>query len=752
MRKLMWFTLGFGAACAWGAFIGSWYSAIVIAAVLLTGAFAFAGRWFKDLRPAAVVCVGILLGMGWFCLFDAVRLNDARVLDGERKTVTITCADFSRETKYGYAVDGIIELDGSSYEVQVYLDPTDEPLLLEPGSGLSGEFRFSVTTDGEPGDSTYYQGNGVFLVAYQRGEIHITPAAKESLRTVAAKLRGNIIALLESAFSADTAPYAKALLLGDGSDISYEVDTAFKVSGIRHIIAVSGLHVSILFSVVYLLSGKRRVLTALLGIPSLLLFAAVAGFIPSITRACIMQCLMIIALLLDREYDPPTALSFAALVIMALNPLVVTSVSFQLSVGCMVGIFLFSARIREWILSDKCLGDAKGKGISARLKRWFAGSVSVTLGAMVVTTPLCAWHFGTVSLIGIVTNLLTLWVVTYVFYGIMAVCLLGTFWLTAANWVAYVVSWGIRYVILAAKLLSRIPMAAVYTASIYTVLWLVFCYVLVILFLCMRKKRPAVFACCIVILLCASMLASWIEPLRDECRVTVLDVGQGQCVLLQSRGKTYMVDCGGKGGARTADEAAQMLLSQGISKLDGVIITHYDADHCEAAANLLTRVDAEYVLMPNAIDTSGIKDQICAATAGKTVFVEETMQLTFDGVKLTVVPSAMLNSDNESGLCVLFQTENCAILITGDRNGFGERLLMRSIEIPELDVLIVGHHGAADSACEELLAATTPELAIISVGKDNHYGHPAEQTLDRLVAFGCIIYRTDLQGTIIIRR
>jgi competence protein ComEC len=112
----------------------------------------------------------------------------------------------------------------------------------------------------------------------------------------------------------------------------------------------------------------------------------------------------------------------------------------------------------------------------------------------------------------------------------------------------------------------------------------------------------------------------------------------------------------------------------------------------------------------------------------------------------------MLNSDNESGLCVLFQTENCAILITGDRNGFGERMLMRSIEIPELDVLVVGHHGAGDSACEELLSAATPEYAIISVGEDNFYGHPAEETLDRLRAFGCIIYRTDLHGTVIIGR
>lgn len=752
VRKLMWLSLGFGAACAWGAYFGGGYAAIMITALVLTAGFAFAGRRIGILRPAALFCAGILLGTGWFCLFDRLRLEAPRQLDGERRTVTVTCTDYSRETDYGYSVDGILELDGDAYSVRVYLDPDGDPVLLKPGYELTGEFRFKVTTDREPGESTYYQGNGVFLIAYSRGDTAVYARHGSDFRTVIADMRRGIVELLESVFPEDTAPFAKALVLGDSSGLSYEVDTAFKVSGIRHIVAVSGLHVSILFSIVYLLSGKRRVLTAVLGIPVLLLFAAVAGFTPSITRACIMQSLMVLALLFDREYDPPTALSFAALVILALNPLAVTSVSFQLSVGCMAGIFLFSSRIREWILSDKCLGEAKGKGVGAKLKRWLAGSVSVTLGAMTVTTPLCAWYFGTVSLVGIVTNLLTLWIVTYIFCGIVVSCLVGVFWLSAARMMAHVISWGIRYVILAAKFLSGIPVAAVYTASAYIVLWLIFAYILIVLFLCMKKKYPAVFACCMVIGLCASLLASWIEPLIDECRVTVMDVGQGQCVLLQSGDRAYLVDCGGQGKERTADIASQMLLSQGVSRLDGVIVTHYDADHCEGAANLLTRVDADMIFVPAAIDSAGITEDIRAVTTGEMIFVEETLQLAYDDVKLTVVPSAMLNSDNESGLCVLFQTENCAILITGDRNGFGERMLMRNIEIPELDVLVVGHHGAGDSACEELLAATTPECAIISVGEDNYYGHPAAETLERLRAFGCIIYRTDLQGTVIIRR
>jgi competence protein ComEC len=151
-----------------------------------------------------------------------------------------------------------------------------------------------------------------------------------------------------------------ALLLGDHSGLDYETETAFKVSGIRHIIAVSGLHVSILFALIYLMAGKNRVLTALIGLPLLGFFAMVAGLSPSVIRACIMHGLMILAMLWDREYDPLTALAFAALVMLIINPIVITDVGFQLSFACMLGILLYATKIKNWLLHEDRLGCAKG--------------------------------------------------------------------------------------------------------------------------------------------------------------------------------------------------------------------------------------------------------------------------------------------------------------------------------------------------------------------------------------------------------
>ena len=119
---------------------------------------------------------------------------------------------------------------------------------------------------------------------------------------------------------------------------------------------------------------------------------------------------------------------------------------------------------------------------------------------------------------------------------------------------------------------------------------------------------------------------------------------------------------------------------------------------------------------------------------------------------ISIFAPVFYGDENEMSLCVLFDTEKCDILITGDRNAFGERSLLRHTEIPDVDVLVAGHHGSRYSTCEELLTAANPEIVCISAGADNPYGHPAQEVLDRLSDFGCTVYRTDQQGTITIRR
>ena len=747
MRKLMWFAIGFTVASALGIYLS--YGVWLLLAVLfcLPSAIVMGLGSSKWRKRSAFALWGCFVCFLWLYGYDSIYLTPARNLDGVKQKLCVEITDYSYDLGYGTATEGKIKIEDKVYRLRVYLDGKQS---LAPGNLVEGTFQLQYTAAGGEKKVTYHQGEGIFLLAYDQEEPAVTFREPGRLQYLGARLRHRITAPIDEIFPEDVIGFARALLLGDSSLLTYEEDTAFRISGLRHIIAVSGLHVSILFSLVYLLVGKHRGMTALIGIPVLLLFAAAAGFTPSITRACIMQTLMILAMLLNREYDPPTALSFAVVTMLLINPQTITSVSFQLSVACMVGIFLFSQRIYDYLLDEKRLGKAKGKTLRARLSRWICGSASVTLGAMVTTTPLCAWYFGCVSLVGILSNLLTLWVVSFVFYGIIFACVAGFVWIPVGKAIAWCVGWPIRYVLFAAKSLSAVPLAAVYVGDVYIVSWLIFSYVLLAVFYFCKDKRPILLGCCILVSLGFSLCASYLEARVDPFRVTMLNVGQGQCVLLQNRDSCYLVDCGGDSPEAAADTAAEYLLSQGITHLNGIIVTHYDIDHVSGIPLLLTRITTDRLYLPDVEETDTLREKFAVEYSSLICWIEPESTFPIPDGNITVFAAEADKSDNESSLCILFQPENYDILITGDRTFSGEQALMDQTELPDLEILIAGHHGAATSTGYELLWQTKPETVLISAGADNPFGHPAQETLQRLALFGCTVLRTDIDGTIII--
>ena len=744
MRKLMWFTLGFGAACAFGAYLGmDWVLSLGVFAGLVAAVLCFGIRVWKPLRIAAVVAIGLCVGCLMLKVYDSTTLSNAKALDGQTQRMTVIVHDYSFEVGHGYGVDGAVEVQGKQYRVRVYLN---EDMHLQPGNRLQGEFQFRYTSTGGMEEVLYHRSEKIYLMAYQQGNLTVERCWSLPILDYPVVWRQELLDVIDRTFEADTAGFAKALLLGDRSDIDYETETAFKVSGISHIIAVSGLHLSILFALVNVLTFKRRYLTAIIGITVSFLFAAIVGFTPSVTRAAVMQSLMLVAMVFKREYDGPTELAFSALVMLVWNPLVIASVSFQLSFACMAGIFLFAEPIWAWLCDEGRLGTPKNV-----LARWFASSVSISLAANVVTMPLVALYFGTVSLVGVITNLLTLWVISGIFYGLMAVCVLGFTYTAAAGGLAWVIGWLIRFVLWVSKTVAVFPLAAVYTKSVYIVLWLVGLYALLAVYMAIKKKPAILLAGLALVTLCVSLLLSWTEPLIGNGRMTVLDVGQGQAIILQSEGKTFLVDCGGDYDDGAADMVAETLLSQGIGRVDGIILTHYDRDHAGGVLMLLTRIQADAVLLPFAYDQNGVGEQIGQMVGDRAQVIREDTVLAYGNVKLTLFAPESYNSGNESSMCVLFQAGECDILITGDRGIDGERLLLNRVELPQVDALVVGHHGAKNSTSMELLETVRPQYAFISVEKDNPYDQPALVILERLEAFGCEIFRTDEDGTIIFR-
>lgn len=744
MRKLLWFTIGFAIGC--GLCVTLFWQKNLLPMLLYAAVcwgLCFLLGFRNDLfRFPTGAYLGLAISFAWFFLFQNQYLRPIQPLDGATLQMKITASDYSERTDYGFSVEGFTVLEGRPYRLRLF-HSGEEP--LSPGEVLDGEFRLRLTVPGGKMDSSYYQGNGVFLVATQKREAVRSRSERNDLFFLPPRVAQTARERIAALFPKDTAAFAKALLLGDTSNLSYSVDTALKISGIRHVVAVSGLHVSIVFSLVYLLFRGWRWLTFLVSVPLLLFFAGVTGFSPSVTRACLMCGLMAFGGAVKEEYDSLTSLSFAVLCMLVTNPFVLLSVSFQLSVASVLGILLFALPI-----ANRMNGIFNGKrGIGKTLSLWFSSSVSVSLAAMIFSTPFSAYYFGTISLVGVLTNLLTIWLIAFLFYGVSFVSLFGGMLPTVCRWVAWLISWPIRFVLFIAQTLSKIPFAALYTQSGYVTAWLVFCYVLLALYLMFRRWGRRFFAAgaaCLVLAVAASV----VMPRRDNFRFNVLDVGEGQAILLQSGGQSFLIDCGGSSDTKTADQIAQTLLSQGVFHLDGLVLTHYDRDHSNAIEKLETRIPVNRFYLPVQEENSLRFTQLNRPDKAVTLIYQD-YEIPLGTGKLTLLEPGKSKNDNENSMCVLFESAECVILITGDRSRTGERALLEQYQLPPVDVLIAGHHGSKNATSYELLEAVQPQIVIISVG-ENSYGHPAQEVLNRLAEYNCTVYRTDLQGSVLLRR
>lgn len=706
----------------------------------------------KWLRGIIIALLGFGVGLGVFYIHYLRFSLPAQELDGETREISGKLLEYPQVYEDYCRARILVDCEGiPGFEALVY-DSSMGLSSAQPGQLLSfsGSIESADIRYGQ--DYDYYNSRDIYLVINTKSTPVVTEGGFE-LSLLPVRISAYISKSVDELFPEDTAPFMKALLLGDKTQL-YEdegLHLAMSRAGLMHIVAVSGMHIAFLVGFLQLLLGSTRK-SSILCIALVWLFVLITGSGHSALRAAVMQTYLLMAPVLRRENDSLTSLSTALALILLINPYAAASVSLQLSFGAMAGIMAFSGKISASFCRSL------PSNIWGRVLGYILNIAAGSLSVMVFTLPLMAIHFGYLSLLSPLSNVLALWAVSLVFCGGFAVLIFGLVFPGLGIGAAWLVSWLVRYIFLTARMISAIPFAAVYLKSSLAVYWLLLCYLLfAIAALCKEGKGSRFLLPTLLSLLTLFVYlgASRLSYRMGEGVISVLDVGQGQCISVFSGESSILIDCGGMNSLENAGETAGAYLNAcGRDRVDVLVLSHLHADHANGVSTLLEMTEVERIIMPeNPIDEDGLLEDILqsAASHGTQVeFLAQDVELSIGGISLRLFKPGTAGDENERCIMALCSLGDYDMLVTGDSSKSAERELIEEHTIEDVELLIVGHHGSRYSSSGELLSQIGGENAIISVGY-NSYGHPTNETLERLAAYGYNVLRTDLNGTIQIR-
>lgn len=716
--------------------------------LLLALAWLFAARKQKYFRRGLLILLPLAVSLAYFAGYDHLVRQPIEDRCGAASDFAATVCDWPQATERGARVT--VELEGY-HRARAVLYGEAELLAARPGDTVTGTAQWQSAAHFDSDDVTHFNARGVYALLYGREDVRLSAGDGDALRWLPQRagkaFREKVAAIWDDA---RVSGFLTAELTGDKSAMDDGDYLGMQETGLAHLFAVSGLHCAFLVTLLALLISRRQRLLCAVTIPLLLFYMVMVGMSPSVVRACIMQIFLLIAPLFRRGSDPLTSLAAALLVILLCNPFAAASVSLQLSFSATLGMVLLSPRLYKLLT-----GWYKGKCRPLRTALCFvAANLSATLSAVVFTAPLTAWYFRIFVLVAPLSSLLAVPAAGWSFMAAFVTVLLGFVWLPLASLLGWI-SWAlVRYILWIANGMMSWRYHAVYFTNPYLIYWLLFLYAAFIGCAATPDgKRKYLLA---TMLSVATLTAAiWVN--RQDYQYGVLtaltlDVGQGESVILTSGGETALVDCGSSNSYKDPGGlAADTLHSMGVRELSAVVVTHYHADHTNGLYEVLRRIPVQTIYLPDIEDEYGVRERLVSLAEEKgaqvTYVTKETADMLGDTV-LTIYPPVQSGGDlNELGLTALASTGDFDLLITGDMSGSTEKKLVETYALPDIEVLVVSHHGSRYSSNIRFLKSVTPEAAVISVG-DNNYGHPSEETLQRLLAVGADIWRTDQQGTI----
>lgn len=553
---------------------------------------------------------------------------------------------------------------------------------------------------------------------------------------------------IERLFPRNTA-VAKAFLIGEKSGLSNEEREAYAKSGAAHLLAISGMHVSILAGVILWLLGRflPRKYAFALTLTLLFAYGALIGFGSSLLRAILMFAIFGAAPLSGRYSDAPTRLAAALLVSLLLRPYAILESSFVLSYGATAGIILLYNPLLRLVHLDKFVEENTNVGLFSKSCRAYLSkiiaSLAVTCAAQLAILPAVIHYFGAQPIWSFLVNLIAaplamLGYVLSIFSTLMNLAPLAAI----ADFLFGILTYAV-------SLFSRLPFASIKVAQ-FPVWLLILCSVVLFLSSDLSKLKPGLRCFLPLLVLIAipiSNICSYCNTLG--CSVVFLDAGHADCAVIRSEGKVYLVDTGD-----SYTPAADYLSAMNYH-VDGIFISHGHTDHAGGLSEILEVCTPDAIYISENWDAYAVDETVSLAldaaiaqgctleklSSGREIQLSEKTLLRV----LSPLAGFSANSANEDSLILHVSYGDCSAVFGGDAP-----TSVCYDKIGDIDLLKINHHGASDGLDARLLSELSPSVSVIPVGY-NSYGHPSPSTLELLEAAGSHIYRTDQNGAITCR-
>lgn len=606
--------------------------------------------------------------------------------------------------------------------------------------------------------SRYLKGDNIFFQCeIFLEDLEITGYEERVVPHIWANFRQRCISFYDAAFPGDEGAVLKAFVLGDKSSLTTEIENSFSASGLAHILAVSGLHVSVFTAAIAGLlrllktSKRKQMLTsAIAGV----FFVLFTGASVSAIRAGVMSVMALVAKLVYRKADPISVLAEVAAIFCLINPHIIFDASFMLSFAATVGILILNDTIDN-LFNPVYKRFNSSKFIHRKIVE-IIKLIPVGISAQVFVIPILVYLFNGFSVMSVIATLVVTPLLQPLLVGGLVFCAASFIDNTLAAPVGGFIYFLAKMMIALSEFFGGFTFSKVVFGSITPFLLLLYAVIIAVFVFAVRKEKLRCLAAlisttCLLIIYLINYVTTY-----DTAQVSFINVGQGDCALIKAPGNCdILVDAGGYAQSDSAGEfiIAPYLTKNGVTDIEYVVLSHLHSDHVVGLVGLIDIMEIKHIIMPyNSIDTE--EAEIVVRKAKElgipiTCFVHgDTLKIN-DDMKITAitpdVKQYIISKDmNDRGLMVRLDYGESSFIFTGDITSTIEKYTITYYsDMLDADVLKVAHHGSYESSCQGFVDAVSPDYAYIPVG-NNSYGHPHDEVIDRLESIGCEVYRADV--------